>query len=87
MKAVVGALVVCGVLVVAAPASATPCSNTAFVHDITVKNMRCQTAKRYITNWYHRGQPMPARFTCRLQSGVRSRCHYRRQAFTFRFAE
>jgi hypothetical protein len=63
------------------------CSPTPFITDIAVKNMYCRTAKRYIKDWYHRGQPMPARFRCRLQSGVKSRCRDGRKAFSFRFAE
>ena len=63
------------------------CSDTSFLTDIAVKNMYCKTAKRYIKNWYHRGKPMPARFSCRLQSGVKSRCVDGRKAYSFRFAE
>jgi hypothetical protein len=63
------------------------CSDTPFITDIAVKNMYCKTAKRYIKNWYHHGKPMPAGFTCRLQSGVKSRCRKGPNAFSFRFAE
>jgi hypothetical protein len=63
------------------------CGATPFITDIAVKNMYCKTAKRYINNWYHHGKPMPAGFSCRLQSGVKSRCINGRKVFSFRFAE
>jgi hypothetical protein len=59
------------------------------VYNIKAKNLPCRKARRMVLSWYHRGEPIPAHFRCRLQSGasIPARCRDGRRVVSFFFAE
>lgn len=94
MRALVGVAAICLVVLVpsttamAAPVKHCGDSPQGGVYDIKAKNLSCRKARKMALGWYHHGRPMPAHFTCRLQSGPKpARCHHGRRSFSFVFSE
>jgi hypothetical protein len=55
---------------------------------IRTRNVKCPRARRWIANWYSRGQYMPASYDCSLRSSpATARCTDGRRAFSFKYPE
>ena len=94
MRGLMAALAVClAMLTHSATAMGVPvkrCGDSpqGGVYDIKAKNLSCRKARKMALGWYHHGRPIPAHFTCRLQSGpTPARCRHGQRSFSFVFSE
>jgi hypothetical protein len=59
-----------------------------YPYAIRTRNLKCPRVRRWIWDWYTRGQPMPLGYDCLLRSGPKpARCEAGRRAFTFKYPE
>jgi hypothetical protein len=59
-----------------------------YPYAIRTRNVKCPSARRWIWNWYARGEPMPSRYNCLLRSSpATARCEAGRRVFAFKYPE
>ena len=55
---------------------------------IRARNIECATARRWIRDWYSRGQAMPPSYACSLRSApATARCRKGARLFSFKYPE